>query len=154
RCLPRDEGDLIIAASNSWLVALDNLSDLPPWLSDALCRLATGGGFGTRQAFTDDEEGVFDGMRPVLLNGIEELSSRPEPPASALVLQLPALAEEQRLTERVFWERFEAARSRILGALFDALAGALRHRGAVRVDRLPRMADFATLAEAAGVGLG
>src|SRR5262249_44085160 len=45
---PRDARDLMIAAHNGWLVGYDNLSDLPGWLSDALCRLATGGGFGTR----------------------------------------------------------------------------------------------------------
>jgi hypothetical protein len=43
RSAPRDDRDLIIAASNSWVVALDNLSTVQPWLSDALCRLATGG---------------------------------------------------------------------------------------------------------------
>ena len=46
RTTPRDERDLMIAANNGWLIALDNLSHLPDWLSDALCRLATGSGFG------------------------------------------------------------------------------------------------------------
>jgi hypothetical protein len=43
RSAPREERDLAIAAQNCWLVAYDNLSSMPPWLSDALCRLATGG---------------------------------------------------------------------------------------------------------------
>ena len=47
-----------------------------PWLSDALCRLATGGGFGTRQLYSDDEESLFEARRPVLLNGIEEVAVR------------------------------------------------------------------------------
>src|SRR5262249_40554732 len=42
RSTPRDERDLIIAASNGWVVAYDNLSHMSDWLSDALCRLATG----------------------------------------------------------------------------------------------------------------
>ncbi len=45
---PRDERDLFIAANNSWVITLDNLSHLPDWLSDALCRVATGGGLATR----------------------------------------------------------------------------------------------------------
>jgi hypothetical protein len=45
----RNEHDLMIAAQNGWILALDNLSHLPPWLSDALCRLATGTGFATRE---------------------------------------------------------------------------------------------------------
>jgi hypothetical protein len=37
----REERDLIIAANNAYLLAFDNLSGLPPWMSDALCRLAS-----------------------------------------------------------------------------------------------------------------
>ncbi len=154
RSLPRDERDLIIAAGNSWLVTLDNLSKLDGWLSDALCRLATGGGFSTRELYTDADEVIFDAQRPVLINGIEELAARPDLLDRAIVLQLLALDEKERLTERTFWERFEQARPRILGALLSALSGALRLRDQVQTDRLPRMADFALLAEAAGRGLG
>src|SRR5262245_48649692 len=39
RAEPREPRDLAIAAGNSWLICLDNVSYLPPWLSDALCRL-------------------------------------------------------------------------------------------------------------------
>jgi hypothetical protein len=70
RAEPRDTRDLMIAARNGWVVALDNMSRLNPALSDALCRLATGGGFGTRELYTDVDEILFDAMRPVMLNGI------------------------------------------------------------------------------------
>jgi hypothetical protein len=45
RALPREERELMIAANNGYLLAFDNLSNVPIWLSDALCRLATGGSF-------------------------------------------------------------------------------------------------------------
>jgi len=35
----------MIAALNSHVIAYDNLSVIPDWLSDALCVLSTGGGF-------------------------------------------------------------------------------------------------------------
>jgi hypothetical protein len=44
RALPRDERELMIAANNGYVLAFDNLSGLPNWLSDALCRLASGAG--------------------------------------------------------------------------------------------------------------
>src|SRR5207237_3972573 len=72
RTTPRDERDLVIAATNGWLIALDNLSHLPDWLSDALCRLATGTGFATRELYTDGEESLFVAQRPIVLDGIEE----------------------------------------------------------------------------------
>jgi hypothetical protein len=49
RALPRNEQELFIAASNGHVLAFDNLSGLPPWLSDALCRLTSGGAFSTRR---------------------------------------------------------------------------------------------------------
>jgi hypothetical protein len=40
-------------------LAFDNLSGLPAWLSDALCRLASGGSFAVRQLYTDDDDVPF-----------------------------------------------------------------------------------------------
>ena len=75
----RDERDLMLAATNGWVVALDNLSKLPVWLSDALCRLSTGGGFATRTLYENDEETLFMAMRPIIINGIEELATQKRP---------------------------------------------------------------------------
>ena len=55
RTLPREERELMIAANNGYLLAFDKLSGLPAWLSDPLCRLASGGIFAVRQLHTDDE---------------------------------------------------------------------------------------------------
>jgi hypothetical protein len=65
------------------VLAFDNVSGLPGWLSDALCRLSTGGGWACRQLYTDNDEVLFDGTRPAVLNGIEHFisprSGRPGP---------------------------------------------------------------------------
>ena len=66
----------MITANNSWCLAYDNLSHVPPWLSDALCRLSTGGGFATRELYTDSDEIIFDSQRPVLLTSIEDIATR------------------------------------------------------------------------------
>lgn len=154
RSEPREERDLMIAAKNGWLIALDNLSRIPIWLSDALCRLATGGGFATRELYANDEEVLFDARRPILLNGIEELATRSDLLERAIVLTLPSIPEERRRTEAEFWRDFEAARPAILGALLDGVSGALRAHDSVRLEKLPRMADFAQWATAAELSLG
>jgi hypothetical protein len=64
RALPREQRELMIAANNGHLLAFDNLSGLPAWLSDALCRLASGGSFAVRQLYTDDDEVLFKAARP------------------------------------------------------------------------------------------
>jgi len=113
--LPKDEEGLMISAKNRWLLALDNLSDIRPWLSDALCRLSTGGGLNRRKLYTDDDEVIFDVQRPVILNGIADLASRPDLADRALVLRLPRIDERQRKPESEFWAAFEHDLPHILG---------------------------------------
>src|SRR5438132_739146 len=148
RSLSREERELMIAANNGYLLAFDNLSGLPAWLSDALCRLASGGSFAVRQLYTDDEEVLFEAARPILLNGIEEVISRPDLGDRAIFLTLAPIGEAQRLPESELWREFEIARPQIFGALLDAVVHGLRALGGVHLDRLPRMADFALWAAA------
>lgn len=154
RSIPRDERDLFIGAKNTWVMALDNLSHLEPWFSDALCRLATGGGYTARALYTDTEEIIFNVQRPVLLTGIEDLASRPDLMDRSVVLHLPAIEEDKRVPEEIFWQRFEVAKPRILGALLDAASGALKHLSSICLERSPRMADFARWATAAMKAVG
>jgi hypothetical protein len=145
----------MISAANSYLLALDNLSYVPGWLSDALCRLSTGGGFATRRLYSDDEEKLFEAMRPVLLNGIDLGVDRGDLLDRAIVLSLPVISSSKRETEATFWLRFEEARPRILGSLYDLLAYGLRQHHRVKPPpNLPRMADFASFITAIEPALG
>ena len=92
RALPREERELFIAANNGHVLAFDNISRLRSWLSDALCRLASGGGFAVRQLYTDQDEMLFDAARPVLLNSIEEVITRPDLADRSIFLTLPPVA--------------------------------------------------------------
>ena len=96
RALPREDRDLFIAASNGHVLAFDNVSGLPAWISDTLCRLATGGGFAVRQLYTDQDEVLFDAARPVILNGIEDIVTRPDLADRAVFLTLEPIPEERR----------------------------------------------------------
>ena len=98
RALPREDRDLFIAASNGHVLAFDNVSGLPAWISDMLCRLATGGGFAVRQLYSDQDEVLFDAARPVILNGIEDIVTRPDLADRAIFLTLEPIPEERRRT--------------------------------------------------------
>jgi hypothetical protein len=154
RSEPRETRDLMIAAQNAWCIAFDNVSHLGWRLSDDLCRLATGGGFSTRRLYTDEEEKLFEATRPLLLNGIEGVVSRGDLIDRSLVVYLPVIPEDQRRSEKEFWKSFRASQPRIIGSLLDAVACALRRLEKVKLDRLPRMADFARWMVAAEPSLG
>lgn len=148
RALPREDRELFIAASNSHVLAFDNVSGLRDWISDTLCRLATGGGFAVRQLYTDLDEVLFNATRPVILNGIEEIVTRPDLADRALFLTLQPIPEELRRPEGELWAAFEAERPKILGALLDAVVVGLKRLPETSLPKLPRMADFALWATA------
>jgi hypothetical protein len=148
RALPREDRDLFIAASNGHVLAFDNVSGLAAWISDTLCRLATGGGFAVRQLYTDQDEVLFDACRPVILNGIEDIVTRPDLAERVVFLTLEPIPEERRRSEAELWAAFEAERPLILGALLDAVVEGLKRLPEIRLERLPRMADFALWATA------
>src|SRR5215475_12774836 len=131
RAPPREERDLMIAANNGHILAFDNLSSLPSWLSDALCRLASGGSFAIRQLYTDCDEVLFQAARPAILNGIEDVVCRSDLADRAMFLALEPITESA------------AARNASFGALLDAAAHGLQRLSRVRLERSPRMADFA-----------
>jgi hypothetical protein len=143
RALPRSEHDVFIAAHNSHVLAYDNASGLPDWLSDTFCRLATGGGFSTRELYTDQDEVLFGSKRPIILNGIADIATRPDLADRSIVQTLTAISDERRKLETELWADFERKRPRILGALLDAVSHGLTILPDVKLDRKPRMADFA-----------
>jgi putative DNA primase/helicase len=154
RAVPRDDRDLVVSASNSWVLAFDNLSSVPAWLADALCRLATGSGFATRMLHTDRDEMIFDAARPIIINGIPTLTDRADLADRAVTIHLRAISEDKRLAEDELLADFERARPQILGALMDAASRALGNIASIKLDRTPRMADFAKWITAAEPGLG
>jgi hypothetical protein len=151
---PRELRDLAIAARQTWIVAFDNVSHLPPWLSDALCRLSTGGGWATRELYSNDEEVLFEATRPVLLTGIVSPATRPDVLDRTVQVTLSPIGEENRRDERALWAEFDQARSRLLGALLSDVSAALQELSSTVLKSKPRMADFALWAVAAERGRG
>jgi hypothetical protein len=149
-----NERDLMIAATGSWLVGFDNMRVITDRLSDALCQLSTGAGLGTRQLYSDDEEFVFEAMRPVLLNGIGQLARRTDLISRTVALELPVLREDATVAEGQFWENFEQARPQIQGALLELVSSVLRELPEVELDEAPRMADFARVGTALERAMG
>ena len=154
RSMPRDDRDLVIQARNGWIVGLDNISSISPDRSDALARLSTGSGFGTRSLYTNSEEALFSAMRPILVNGIGDVVHRPDLLDRSLLVHLRPIPEGSRLEEAILWKRFHEAQPRVLGALLDAVVVALRRLPEVQLDSQPRMADFTRWAVAAEPALG
>ncbi|RWM25181.1 DUF6371 domain-containing protein [Mesorhizobium sp.] len=151
---PRDVEAWVTAASGSWVVGLDNLSVVPDWLSDALCRAVTGDGDVRRKLYTDGGLYVFAFRRCVILNGIDLGAVRGDLADRLLSIDLKVIPDDERLNETDLWPKWDAVHPRLLGALLDLAAGVKRILPSVRLDRKPRMADFACILAALDLLLG
>ena len=143
RMMPKTARDLAIAASHAHLLVFDNVSHLQPAHSDALCQIATGASFGTRQLFTDGDEILIRVQHPILFNGIDEFVERTDLRDRCIRIDLPHLDEGRRRPERALYREFVEVHPQVLGALCDAVCPAIRNRDQAAPMALPRMADFA-----------
>ncbi len=155
RSMPKNEQDLLISVLWRSVAGFDNLSVILPEMADAFCRLSTGGGISTRTLFKDAEETLLKAQLPLLWTAIEpQAIRRPDLQDRTITVRLEALGDDAVRSEREIAEAFEDIRPALLGALYTAVAVALSRVEAVEIDRLPRLADFATWVEASALALG
>ncbi len=143
-----DRRDFLQKAAHCYILMLDNQNSLPEWFQDTLCRLVTGESDSKRVLYSDDEDLVWSMQRAVLLNGINPPSDRGDVQDRTLPIELDRLDKRKRLPEDDFWMQFSLKHPELLGAIFDALAGALQERHTVELAERPRLADWGLYAAA------
>ena len=151
---PKTVEDIFVAAANNWLVSYENLSSLTAEQQDALCTLATGGGFAARQLFTNGEEHVLQTKRPVVINGISVIATRPDLIDRVVHLDVPVIPATRRKDDaqtRAAWEQDRAA---VFTGLLDLFALVVQYLPNIELPSKQRMADFERLGEAVARGLG
>ncbi len=149
-----NQEEFALAASQNRVLFLDNITSMPDWLSDALCRAVTGDGWSKRTLYTDEDSTILEYQGVVGVAGINLVADRPDLLDRSLILALEPLSAADRQPEETFWAEFGRARPRLLGALLDALAKAMEIRPTLMARDLPRMADFALWGAAAAEALG
>jgi hypothetical protein len=150
---PPDLRTLCIWADHEWIIALDNISSMPEWLSNALCKLVTGMGFKVRTLYKDRGLEIFKARRPITLNGIADIGTNKDLMSRTLLVNLPVITKYQLESE--IMETFEEKRPSILGALLDAVSAGIGKLPALKVEgRGSRMPDFDLWGRACEVALG
>lgn len=135
--------NLMIAASNDFILCYDNISKISDNQSDNLCKLSTGAGFTTRKLYTTNEEVQLLCKNPIVINSIAVSPTRQDLADRSVIVNLTPIRPEDRKTSKEIWENWEQDRPAIMGALCHAVSAALRNFDQVDEDSLPRMADFA-----------
>lgn len=145
RSAPRDVRQWSVTASASWVVALDNISTIAPWLSDTLCKAVTGDGMVDRALYTNDDVTVLSYRRVLAMTSIDAGDLAGDLAERILPLELTRIDPTQRRTDAEIAAAYDAARPAVLGALLELLSGVLAALPTVQVAELPRMADFARI---------
>lgn len=151
---PKDEEHWVTAAAASWVVALDNVSNMQGWLADSLCRAVTGEGDVRRALYTDSDVHVTAFRRAVILTAIDLGKLRGDLADRLLPVELEWIGTESRRREKVVLAAFVERWPRILGGLLNLAVRVLAALPTVDLGRLPRMADFAYVLAAMDAVLG
>jgi len=142
RSEPRDAEGWALAAAGSWAVAVDNVSRIRGWWSDALCRAVSGDGWVRRRLYTDADLSVLAFRRVVILTSIDAGAMRGDLGDRVLLADLARIGEADRKTEADLDRDYAEVRPRVLGGLLDAVGSVLSRLPDTRASALPRMADF------------
>lgn len=154
--LPATEQALIVNATQSRVLCLDNLSSVPPWCSDALCRISTGTGTHIKKLNTETEQITMSASCAVIVTGINHVIQAPDLLSRAVVVNLKSVAH-RRLSETVFWRRFDDIAEYMLGQLLQGIRHYLIRKGSntlAHYNFRPRMHTFSDLAQMSEVMFG
>lgn len=151
RAAPKSIEDVFVSAGCNWLASFENLSHLTPAMQDALCTLATGGGFASRTLYTNSEETIIEVKRPVIVNSIPSVITAQDLTDRAISIELPRIAYREESEINTAWE---LAKPAIFGGLLDLFVKTLALMPTVKLVNPPRMADFTRLGEAMALALG
>ena len=139
-------GNMPIAASNNHILAIDNVSNITPQISDSICKISTGDHQVIRELYTTRGEVVMSFKKPIILNGIPEMGKRSDLASRTLKLTLGKIVN--RKTEDEAWRDFEEDAPSILKGLLDGQVYALANYKNTEIDNMTRMADFCKWATA------
>ena len=153
---PSNQEHWTTLASNCWVIVLDNVSSIPAWMSDSLCKGVTGEGLVKRTLYTNNEVTLLKVKRVIMLTSIDAGALRGDLGERLVLVDLEPIHETKRKTDKELNRMYDAAQPAILGALLDLLVQVMSKLETVKVPRLPRMADFAKVLAAmdAATGMG
>ncbi|MFZ5616214.1 MAG: hypothetical protein ACOZAA_02675 [Pseudomonadota bacterium] len=149
RSMPQSERDIAIAAMRAHLLTYDNLSDLKWDVSDTLCRISTGATIEVRKLYSDADVFEMTFMKPLLLNSIIDLVSRPDLAQRTFILELTPITPSKRRLRSELEKTFADDSAHIFGGICRALHTAMAEYRKTKVLMPPRMADAAKIAAAA-----
>ena len=148
---PRDSNEFIQQLSHNYIVYYDNVSVIPDWVSDLLCRAVTGSSFSKRALWTNDEDFYYNFKRNLGINGIDLAATKADLLDRSILMETERIDKAERIKLEKIWDKFNEIKPHVLGYIFDILAKVLQYKeqhGEIDFPGgLNRMADWEEYAE-------
>jgi hypothetical protein len=152
--IPKDRNEFVQHMHHNYVVVYDNVRNVPKWFSDEICKAVTGAGNSKRKLYTDDEDVAYNYKRCIQVNGINNVLIEPDALDRSIMLDFTRISDQERREEAEVDAEFETMRPGLLGYIFDILVNALSIKPTIKLERKPRMADFAVWGEAIARAMG
>jgi Bifunctional DNA primase/polymerase, N-terminal len=152
--LHANKDEFVQQLSHNYVAYYDNVRSTPKWLADEACKAVTGIGQTKRKLYTNDEDVVYEYKRCLGFSGINICLTEPDVLDRSILIELMRIPRDKRKLESQILAEFEQIKPKVLGYIFDVLVKALQIKPGLRLNDLPRMADFALWGEAISQAMG
>lgn len=147
RIEPRSNQDLSVSAISNHVLSLNNLSHLSNATQDFMCSVSNGGGDAARKLYTTEDEAAWETKCPVIMNGINQLVTRPDLADRTICIELTRIKYVDETSLKAAWN---TDYPKLSGAMYSLLAGTLKELPNVyamgdKPFENARMTDFAKL---------
>ncbi|MCX7411269.1 MAG: hypothetical protein NTZ32_24595 [Planctomycetales bacterium] len=144
--------NLFLTFQHHAVPCFENVSSFKRREADMFCRAVTGNGVERRKLYTDSDQVLYSFRRPIIINGIDTPSTRPDFLDRCLILNCRRM--QQFTTLEKLDQEFEAARPKLFGAMLDLLVKTLAVLPTTPSATEFRMADFARFGRAVALAQG
>jgi len=152
--MPTNHKELVQVLAHHTFIFFDNISYMSKSASDTLCKAITGSGFIKRELFENDEDIIYQLKKCIGVNGINLVTTKPDLLDRSILIELERISSSNRKQESELMDEFQKDLPRILGGIFDTLSKALEIKENIKLEDVPRMADFAIWGSAISIALG
>ncbi len=144
--------ELRVVSEGNHVLAFDNISNISPNFSDAICKISTGDNQTIRRLYTSNSPMTISMKNPIILNGIPEIAKRADLVSRSVKISLRKIHERKTLESS--WSEFNSDSKEIFESLLVGLSVSLMSYDNIKINDMTRMADFCKFSTASHLAYG
>ena len=124
--IPANERDLLLDCYQERVPVLDNISRLPGWGANALCRISTGASLKKKRMYADKARISVKVCNPLMVTSIGRVLTHADLVSRSIILELPRVPDKGRWDETDRLEEYEGVLPYVLHGLLVIIQSTLK----------------------------